>query len=127
MNKALLIPTYNILHCNYSDGRNWSPSNSNEGGSDHQGVILFGSSKVCDSIRCEFGAICEIGEDSYPRCTCQSNCTTHAGPPICASDLKLYSTECEMRKEACHRQTELRPRPMELCEGICKKNKNKKS
>ncbi len=36
-------------------------------------VVLMGptSSKVCDSIRCEYGAVCEIGDDSYPRCTCQ--------------------------------------------------------
>jgi agrin len=58
-----------------------------------------------------------MGEDGYPRCTCQVDCAHIPGSPICASDLKLYSNECEMRREACHRQTELRPRPMELCEG----------
>lgn len=74
--------------------------------------------KMCEAIRCDFGAICELGDDGFPRCTCQFNCTFAPGSPVCASDLKLYETECEMRREACHRQTELRPRPMELCEGI---------
>ncbi|XP_035709385.1 agrin isoform X4 [Folsomia candida] len=90
--------------------------NSNGGGV----VVLMGpaSSKLCDSIHCEHGSVCEIGGDSYPRCTCQFNCTFAPGSPICASDLKLYPTDCEMRREACHRQTELRPRPMELCEEL---------
>ncbi|ODN03364.1 Agrin [Orchesella cincta] len=74
--------------------------------------------KMCETIRCDFGAICELGDDGFPRCTCQFNCTFAPGSPVCASDLKLYVTECEMRREACHRQTELRPRPMELCEEI---------
>lgn len=75
---------------------------------------------LCESIRCEHGAICEMGEDGFARCSCQFNCSSGFNLPsnrICASDLKLYSSECDMRREACHRQTELRPRPMELCEG----------
>lgn len=45
--------------------------NSNGGGV----VVLMGpaSSKLCDSIHCEHGSVCEIGGDSYPRCTCQVN------------------------------------------------------
>ncbi|CAG7786347.1 unnamed protein product [Allacma fusca] len=72
--------------------------------------------KLCDSIRCDFGAMCELGEDGFPRCTCQFNCSSAPGNPVCGSDLKLYLNDCEMRREGCHRQTELRPRPMELCE-----------
>lgn len=51
--------------------RPWQPSQS---GPTDSGVVVMmgpGSSKVCDSIRCEYGAVCEIGDDSYPRCTCQ--------------------------------------------------------
>jgi len=76
--------------------------------------------RLCESIRCEHGAECELGPDGFPLCSCQLNCSSRDAPPlqrICASDLKIYTSECEMRKEACHRQTELRPRPMELCEG----------
>jgi len=83
------------------------------------GPIMHVNPKVCESIRCEYGAICEMGDDGYPRCTCQTDCAHSPGNSICASDLKLYANECEMRREACHRQTELRPRPMELCEGMC--------
>ena len=76
-------------------------------------------SRLCDSIRCDYNAVCEVVEDGFPRCTCQFNCSLHHDRSrVCASDLKLYPNECEMRKEACHRQTELRPRPMELCEGV---------
>ena len=74
--------------------------------------------RLCESIRCDHDAVCELAEDGFPRCTCTFNCTVLPGTPrICASDLKLYNSDCEMRREACHRQTELRPRPMELCEG----------
>lgn len=77
--------------------------------------------KLCESIRCDYDALCEIGQDGFPRCTCQFSCNgtnSNTGGPVCASDLKLYPNECEMKREACHRQTELRPRPMELCEEI---------
>ena len=72
---------------------------------------------MCEAIRCDFGAVCELGEDGFPRCTCQFNCSTAVANSVCGSDLKLYVNDCVMRREGCHRQTELRPRPMELCEG----------
>lgn len=71
----------------------------------------------CNVMNCEFGSTCLILEDGLPRCSCTLNCTAHQLEPVCASDLKMYSSECAMNREACQRQVELRLRPLELCEG----------
>ena len=71
----------------------------------------------CESVHCEFDAVCEQAKDGFPRCTCQFNCSNEPKIPVCGSNLRLYSSECEMRRDGCQRQTKLRPRPLELCEG----------
>ena len=37
---------------------------------------------------------------------------------MCGSDLRLYPSECELRREACERQQPLNPRPLVLCQGL---------
>lgn len=37
--------------------------------------------------------------------------------PVCGSDLRIYSSLCAMKMEACQRQQELRLRPLDLCQG----------
>ena len=78
----------------------------------------------CLIMNCEFGSNCVILEDGLPRCSCTLNCTEekHSTEPVCASDLKMYPSECAMNREACQRQVELRLRPLELCEGELKGN-----
>src|SRR5688572_13496347 len=81
---------------------------------------------LCHEIHCDYGAVCEVGADGFPRCTCHFNCTFGGGggggaaatmammapgtrfEPVCASDLRLYPSECDMLKEGCQRQRELR-------------------
>ena len=72
----------------------------------------------CLLMNCEFGSSCVILDDGLPRCSCPLNCSDKAeDEPVCASDLKMYQSECSMSREACQRQVELRLRPLELCEG----------
>lgn len=75
-------------------------------------------SAVCRDIRCDFGASCEVGADGYPRCSCLFECP-HDDEyfPVCASDFRLYTSLCAMRKEGCQKQLELRLRPLDLCKG----------
>ncbi|XP_026471084.1 agrin-like [Ctenocephalides felis] len=74
---------------------------------------------ACKDIRCDFSATCELGEDGFPRCVCRFDCENEdfSAEKICASDMRLYKSVCEMAKEACNLQQDLRLRPMELCQG----------
>lgn len=72
---------------------------------------------VCATMTCEYGSTCTVLEDGLPRCSCRLDCTNVPQSPVCASDLKMYPSECLMNREGCQRQVELRLRPLELCEG----------
>ena len=90
----------------------------------------------CLLLNCQFGSSCVILEDGLPRCSCFINCSVEGTSilekldetsiassngvtdiTVCGSDLKIYPSLCEMRRQACKTQIELRPRPLELCEG----------
>lgn len=74
--------------------------------------------EACKDILCDFEATCELGPDNFPRCTCQFDCSTAYESSVCASDLRIYSSLCAMKMEACQRQEELRLRPLDLCQGL---------
>ncbi|XP_057656608.1 agrin-like isoform X3 [Diorhabda carinulata] len=74
--------------------------------------------EACKDILCDFEATCELGPDNFPRCTCQFNCINVFTSPVCASDLRIYPSLCDMKMEACQRQEDLRLRPLDLCQGM---------
>ncbi|XP_050484807.1 agrin-like isoform X6 [Bombus huntii] len=77
--------------------------------------------EACKNINCDFEATCELGPDDYPRCSCKFDCASISQEnmrPVCGSDLRTYSSLCAMKMEACQRQQELRPRPLDLCQGM---------
>ncbi|KOC64151.1 Agrin, partial [Habropoda laboriosa] len=77
--------------------------------------------EACKNINCDFEATCELGPDDYPRCSCKFDCASISPEnmrPVCGSDLRTYSSLCAMKMEACQRQQELRPRPLDLCQGM---------
>lgn len=77
--------------------------------------------EMCKDIHCDFEATCELGPDRFPRCSCKFDCASIRPEnmlPVCGSDLKIYSSICAMKMEACQRQQELRLRPLDLCQGL---------
>ncbi|XP_020299873.1 agrin-like isoform X1 [Pseudomyrmex gracilis] len=77
--------------------------------------------EACKDIHCDFEATCELGPDKYPRCSCRFDCASISPEkmkPVCGSDLRIYSSLCAMKMEACQRQQELRLRPLDLCQGM---------
>lgn len=74
--------------------------------------------EACSDIRCDYDASCELGKDGFPRCSCLFNCLHEPVNHVCGSDLRIYSSMCAMKMEACQRQQELRLRPLDLCQGL---------
>ncbi|KAL0132239.1 hypothetical protein PUN28_000198 [Cardiocondyla obscurior] len=77
--------------------------------------------EACKDIHCDFEATCELGPDKFPRCSCRFDCASISPEnmrPVCGSDLRIYSSLCAMKMEACQRQQELRLRPLDLCQGM---------
>lgn len=76
--------------------------------------------EACRDVHCDFNGTCELGPDKFPRCSCKFDCDGQApsnAQAVCASDHQLYQSMCHMLMQACHTQTELRLRPLDLCEG----------
>ncbi|XP_073973798.1 agrin-like isoform X3 [Rhodnius prolixus] len=78
--------------------------------------------EACRDVRCDFDATCQLDPEGYPRCVCVFDCQSEAAngdnQQLCGSDLVLYPSACHMRAEACNRQTEIRIRPLDLCQGM---------
>ncbi|KAJ9583858.1 hypothetical protein L9F63_021797, partial [Diploptera punctata] len=85
-------------------------------------TVAVSGSEACRDIHCDFDATCELGPDNFPRCSCHFDCVSamgeNGGKPVCASDMRIYSSICIMKMEGCQRQEELRLRPLDLCEGM---------
>lgn len=58
---------------------------------------------MCQKVNCKNGAQCEGG-----RCVCPSSCPDPIYEPICANDGNTYPNLCEMRKNACLNDKDLR-------------------
>ncbi|XP_050719912.1 agrin-like isoform X4 [Eriocheir sinensis] len=85
---------------------------------DHPAGQQGAEGDVCSGMTCEYGSTCTVLRDGLPRCSCRLDCTNVPQSPVCASDLKMYPSECLMIREGCQRQVELRLRPLELCEDF---------
>ncbi|XP_063292084.1 agrin isoform X1 [Pelobates fuscus] len=67
----------------------------------------------CDLCgKCQFGAICEA---ETGRCVCPTECVPSA-QPVCGTDKKTYSSECELHVRACTQQINLQV----AAQGDCK-------
>ena len=69
-------------------------------------IFLFYCVDVCSATYCKYGANCVRQPDGNPKCECQQTCSQEY-QPVCASDGKSYSNECEMNSKACRERIEL--------------------
>ncbi len=81
--------------------------------------FLVVGSDPCEGVTCLFDAKCVDGGCPCPeeKCVSSNEGSKLLQGQVCASDLKLYPSECHMRMEACRRQEPLTIRPMILCQG----------
>lgn len=95
-----------------------------QSGKAQNGVVRLMGAEACRDIRCDYEATCELGTDGFPRCSCVFDCGAplwaNAGPrgAVCASNQRMYPSLCDMKRDGCQRQEELRLRPLDLCKGL---------
>jgi len=71
----------------------------------------------CATLRCHHGATCVV-HDGTPRCRCPpSHCSSSSlnDGPVCGTDHRDYSSECEMIAASCRQQTHIG----KLYDGYC--------
>jgi hypothetical protein len=49
-------------------------------------------------------------------CSCYQDCHEY-GPDVCASDARMYASQCHMEVHACHKDIHLEEMPLKYCEG----------
>ncbi|CAI2344090.1 unnamed protein product [Caenorhabditis sp. 36 PRJEB53466] len=61
----------------------------------------------CKDKKCDFYSSCVVGENHRPECKCPDDCPTSElgqGKEVCGTDSVTYSSECHLRKSACHQK-----------------------
>ncbi|XP_052235644.1 agrin-like isoform X3 [Dreissena polymorpha] len=72
-------------------------------------ISSFGDCKACNGIQCKYGSECVEG-----KCICPQICPSQYDP-VCATDGNTYRNDCELRQEACRRNTGLEVRSSGRC------------
>ena len=73
------------------------------------------SSDPCQSVICEFYAICRRSNEGRGHvCECPSNCS-NANSPVCGSDGKTYENECQLQRYSCINRVKITAKSMTAC------------
>ncbi|KAL4648416.1 agrin-like isoform X1 [Arapaima gigas] len=63
----------------------------------------------CSEVTCSYGSTCVLSSDGQSaKCVCPVSCEGQAQQVVCGSDGNDYTSECELNKHACAKQTNIR-------------------
>lgn len=76
--------------------------------------FLLKESNSCKSLKCSIYQECEVNRYGIAECKCQTTCAK-VFRPVCSTDFETFSSECELKRQACLSHRNITIRYMGVC------------